>query len=264
MAVLLITYLLVDLLMVGLNGSAFIATVIAFLGQWGVMWLAKIVALKRSWPRRHPMFATLVTFFVILIVGAIASSALAAPHTGATPLWRFALTLVVASVFVLLSDYRADVDRERVAQLALRDARDAGAAALTQQREDIVGRLVRMFDDALVQAPAAGSQGAIRVRELAREHIRPLSHDLMTSMPPSVEPRRSTPSPPTWRQILDDLGQTQLFHLGDTGFNAPQHDTEAAPLHHGAGTEAPKTVAGKGKIALMGAEELLPLFLRHG
>lgn len=210
MTALLVTYLALDLLTVGVSGAALAATVAAFALQWGLLWMADRAVLARPWPRRHPMLATVCTLVLVIVVGAITSSALAAPHDLATPLGRFALTLVVAALYVVLIDYRTDVARERSTQEALHAARDAGQAALLAQRSRVVDTLLSAIDSAVAQVPVSAADASTRVRRLAREQIRPLSHELMSSMPPTVLLRSVPARAAAWRQVLDSVLSVSL------------------------------------------------------
>jgi hypothetical protein len=198
----LIAYLVLTLIQFGAGLAVLAATVCAWALQWSVMWVANKAFLARAWPRRHPLLAMMILFFVIVIAALLTAGIFDALIDGYTVLWRFALTLVIAALWLLLADYRDDSEAEATVQQALTESRDHGSRLLQREREQVVTTLIENLQEALGDPAQSAAGASTQLRQFARERVRPLSHELMESLPPTLEVRTAKAQQVTWRQVL--------------------------------------------------------------
>lgn len=210
MLAILLAFGVLSLVQFGLSLAALATAVFAWALQWGVMWLATKAFLARAWPRRHPLLATTILFFVIIIAAIHTAALFGAPVDGYTVLWRFALTLVAAALWLLLADFHRDSQAEAALQVSLTEARDAGARLVQEERERVVTALVDSLHEALSTSVSSPAGASTQLRQFARERVRPLSHELMDSLPPVLELRAVQEQPVTWWQVLARVTSVSL------------------------------------------------------
>ena len=185
---------------------------VAWLTQWGLLWLAYRAFLARPWWRAHPVVSALVILVIVVLAAIVSIVALPAwsDTTGWTILWRWSITLVVTALLVSLGDYRDDLVRERRLQEQLRESREQAAGLVEAERRSIVERLLDMLQQAF-DATSMDAAGSERLQHFAREQVRPLSHELAEAMPPLS---RSAPVPDarsSWREVLSDVTSRPLI-----------------------------------------------------
>ena len=207
----LVAYFLLALFTSPLTVATVVASLVAGAAQWGFMVLAHRTVLKRSWPRRHPLVAVIFLFLVIVAVGLIFSVALGAPLDGWVVAWRLAITLVATALASALTDLRADTEREHAVQQALVEARDQGMILLHDQRQQIVGQLLELLDQALRTTATTAHEASARVRYFARDQLRPLSHELMASIAPTLPMRDLSVAQSSWRPVLTGVFSASLI-----------------------------------------------------
>lgn len=173
---------------------------VAAASLWLLLALAHRMLLRVAFVGRHPSIGVFVTF-----AATAASMVLAGVVTGGEPsvaLWFTctAVVLLFTAVWALLDDYRRGIVDERMLQASLAATRAEGARRVQEQRDEVVGQVSEMLDEMLQDVDdTMGASG--RLRELARERIRPLSHE-MTKALPAYEPLRpATQLDAPWRTV---------------------------------------------------------------
>ena len=177
--------------------------------QWSALSVAHRSVLATAAMRRHPGLGALLIVLVVFMTGNVTLIVLntlfgGAATIGETPaMWlaRAGLLLLVTATWVVLDDYRRSTTDAKALQAALLQTRADGVARVRAQRTEVIERVTDMLGAGLAQASDA-LRAPDRLRQLAREQIRPLSHDL-ASVLPEFEPRRPVPPPqPSWRVVV--------------------------------------------------------------
>lgn len=177
--------------------------------QWGGQAVFNLAFLRRAWWRRHPRTNALILLLLIIVVAII--TAPLGYTDGWTVLWRWGITLVVTGVAISSMDYRTELDREIALTSQLQRARDDGLAAVRAQRDQVVTSMLDMLQEALPGGQSSADSARAAVTVFARERVRPLSHELMTSLPP-LEPSRQRIGPGVgWRDVIGRVTLTPLI-----------------------------------------------------
>ncbi len=196
---------------VGAGVGFLVVTATAWIVQWAWVWLAYRIVMGRPWWSGHPAVKALVILLITVVSAVISVIVLPAWSVtdGWTVLWRWVITLLVTALMVVLADYRHDVERERLLQEELRDAREQASTIVEAEREGIVSRLLEMLQQAF-DATAPSHAGSERLERFAREQVRPLSHELAQAMPPMTRGGRGAPERSTWREVIADATSRPL------------------------------------------------------
>lgn len=173
--------------------------------QWGLTWVAYRAFFRRSWWQLHRA-TTATGLLIITAVVAIVTAVVFAPNSGTTGwtiVWRWAVLLMAGAVIVLSQDYRRDLQFERELQVDLNQTRERGLAQVTAQRDEVVSRMLGMWQEAVAEASTQGQDPGQVVKTFAREQVRPLSHELMRSLPPIDSPRQRPSGLAERRELLE-------------------------------------------------------------
>lgn len=196
--------------------------VTALLVTFATLGLAKLVYLRRQLARRHTSIMVL-TMLVCVVAGTIAgralTSALVGPdYPGPTPigldrmLFGTALLVIIAWGVGALREYRTAVSELEAVQQQLTMATAVSQEALRAERENVIAPIVATLRDLLGSLPGLSSSDAAgRIREVADNIVRPVSHELIRSTA-SVELPTSAPLPrSSWRRTLAQVAVTPLL-----------------------------------------------------
>ena len=198
--------------------SAWAGVVYVLLTQlvlFGLLYLAKVIYLRRAFALRHPIVMVATVAFASFVSVSIGQAGLAVVQIlNEEPLIigldafisRILVVLVVGSIVVGLTNYRSAVGQLEIAQEQLLHTRAAGTEALAQQRADIFTQVESMVADTLqsVRADEPGQAGQA-LSAMAEDIVRPLSHDLATK-PPSFNPAAvSEHTEHPWRSIWNEV-----------------------------------------------------------
>jgi len=152
----------------------------------------------------------LVIIATIAVVTAVLFGVNSATN-GWTILWRWAVTLLVTSVAVLSTDYRRDIQVERQLADRLQATRLAGIEQVVAQREEVVSRMLSMLQETVESISSTSRQAASAITAFAREQVRPLSHELIRSLPVVDEPRTDGAAGRGWRDGLGRITAAPLI-----------------------------------------------------
>jgi len=146
---------------------------------------------------------------IAIITGIVGGSASATD--GWTVVWRWTITVLVTSMAVLGIDYRRDVNDLRQVQDDLSEARTFGIEQVMTQRGEVVTRMLDMLQEAVAAASRASSSASQVVQGFAREQVRPLSHELMRSLPLVDAPRVRSGDSTGWRDVVGRITSVPLI-----------------------------------------------------
>lgn len=193
--------------------TALVIAPIAWALQWGAMWVAHRWFLSRPWWRRHGFWSSMILLLVIIVIAIITGVAggTGSATDGWTVLWRWAITVLVTSLAVLSIDYRHDVQAQRQVNDDLSEARTFGIEQVMAQRADVVTRMLDMLQEAVGAASRGSSSASQVVQGFAREQVRPLSHELMRSLPVVDAPRVRSGATTGWRDVLGRITSAPLI-----------------------------------------------------
>ncbi len=169
-----------------LFGDALGFAVIAI--TWPLLALAHRSVLRLPFARRHPSIGILVTFGSVAVASWVTTTAVAGEQSVLRLLPRTGAVLLLTAAWASIDDYRRGLAEERALQAALARARSAGAQRVQAQRDDVISQVSGMLEATLADVDDTMAASG-RLRELARERIRPLSHELARALPP-YEPER--------------------------------------------------------------------------
>lgn len=182
----------------------FVSGAIAAALLWLLLAAAHRTVLRTVFAQRHPMMGVLVTFTLTALASWRADLV-----TGRTPFvggWftRTAFVMLVTAVWSSLDDYRRGLAEERALRAALAATRSDGAHRVQKQRDDVVRRVAEMLDETLddIDDTLAASG---HLRSLARERIRPLSHELAKALPAYEPVRAAAPVATPWRAVAMNI-----------------------------------------------------------
>jgi signal transduction histidine kinase len=178
----------------------------ALILQWLVLWVSMYAFLQRSWWLRHVVVRALFFVIVIVMSGFAVTRGIAvmqpsgwgdaiAQETAGMWFQRAGIFLVIAAAWSAVQTYRRTLAHQRMLQSSLEIARDTAMAEVEMQRADVVQQATDMFHASLDNI-SAGEPASQSLRSLARDQIRPLSHELATSLPP-FRPEYPNASPTT-------------------------------------------------------------------
>lgn len=158
--------------------------------------LAVVASLVSVLERPCRRSTTFLVLLLVSLVGLQAGASVAEAVTGsalgvdlflARALLVTGMTMAARSMLVSLAEHRA-VTRASIEATARAEAlADAGRAALTRLREDVAAEVRAILDDALEALAGGDPASGLRLRSLAAEVIRPLSHRLATAPTPGFE-----------------------------------------------------------------------------
>lgn len=167
---------------------------------WLFLAIAHRTLLRAELAQRHPMFGVLTTFTVTALASWLADAAMGGEPSVGRWFSRTALVLLVTALWSSLDDYRTELADERALQAALAATRADGARRVQQQRDEVVGQISEM-SNTMLQDVDDSMAATGRLRELARDHIRPLSHELAEALPPYEPLRHSEQRDRLWRTV---------------------------------------------------------------
>ena len=163
--------------------------------QWLLLWAAHTVLLHRSWITRHVYLRTLLVTALVLIAG------ITSPAEGPQRVVAF---LIITALWTQLDDYRNGLAGQRAVQVQLQRERSLGIERVQEQRLDVVRRIEEMLQTGLF-ALQDGRDTSSALKELARQQIRPLSHELAQALPAYRPERPAVAKPSPWRQVLERI-----------------------------------------------------------
>jgi signal transduction histidine kinase len=221
-----VTFALVSVdLLIGLAESSPLAAIAAAVVTqaviFGLLGLARLIYLRRSFARRHPiiMLVTIIFASVVgVLFGEIAGLLVAPPSSewgvialdGAT--FRIVIIVIVGIFAVSLRDYRTSIQELEVAREQLLQTRQRGEQAFQEERDGIIARVTAMLDEALAAVSAEHPIESERVlRATAEDVVRPLSHELAMTGPQFSAPVSPDASVISWRSILDEVTSTPII-----------------------------------------------------
>lgn len=197
----------------GSSVAVSLGALLAYAFQWLLLAGARRTFLRQPWSGRHPRTTVLAIVVVILIAGLLVSavaglsrsSLLSGLDAAAGPvewLGRSAIFLVVTSIWAAFADYRTGLAAARALTEQLEREREFGVARVEGQRREVIGTISEWFEDA-VGTDTTG--GRVDLTALARERLRPLSHELAMASPPYAVERPAVPRPAPWREVADEI-----------------------------------------------------------
>jgi len=194
--------------------EALLADVVAVLVVLAVLLVVELSGRPRT--RRGLLVALVIAALVGLQLGASAVSA-ATGMTVATDLYLARALLLAVTTLAALLVLAALAEHRQVTQELRRATSEAeslaasGRAALSELRESVAGRVREVLRDALAVLDAGGPAGSgARLRSLADEVLRPLSHRLAGMPTPSPAPR-AVAAAPRWRDTFETLLRTPVI-----------------------------------------------------
>lgn len=192
--------------------TALVIAPIAWALQWGAMWVAHRWFLNRPWWRRHGFWSSMILLFIIIMIAIITGiiGGSASVTDGWTVVWRWAITVLVISLAVLSIDYRHDVHAQRQVNDDLHEARIFGIEQVMAQRAEVVTRMFDMLQEAVAAASRTSSSASEIVQGYAREQVRPMSHELMRSLPVMDAPRVRSGAA-GWREVVGRITAAPLI-----------------------------------------------------
>jgi len=190
-----------------------------------LLWVALIAAhksvLRIPFITRHPGIAIVIIGIAIWVIDLVVFRSITALSGESADLWRAdqsiavwlvqtTVLLFVTAIWAGLHDYRVSLAKEHTLQEQLSIARQEAIAGVQQQREDVMAQVTMMLDDALVTVgePANVTN---QLRDLARERIRPLSHELANALPPYEAKRPEVSREATWHMVAMNVSASPLI-----------------------------------------------------
>lgn len=185
---------------------------------FGFLFAMRFTILRIPFSRRHPII-TVVTFAIgsglALTTGTAVGDALSETPTYTvvvvdTVMFQTVVLSLTASFVVALNDYRRSVAALRQVQEQLLMTRQAGEQQLVQERAQVLREVDDAIDATLStlaetqQAPAVDD-----LRRVARDVVRPLSHEL-ASTPATFSPPVTGTSTPRWQQVANRIVATPV------------------------------------------------------
>lgn len=190
-----------------------LGAVAAYAVQWLLLALARVTIIRPTASRPHAFLTALVIIAAITAAGVIVTGvanafssptirALSAAEGPAAWLGRSVIFLIVTSIWSAFAEYRAGFAKTRALTEQLTRERQAGIDRVQQHRDEVVGTISRYFADAITST-STGNQEDITI--LARERLRPLSHELALTAPPYEVQRPEPAKPAPWRAVIDEV-----------------------------------------------------------
>jgi hypothetical protein len=188
----------------GFTVFAFVAASVAWLGQWAAT--AALIAFLSTRIGRFLRHSWLVALVLIVVISAMAILTVMvfgvdARTDGWTVVWRVLATLWISSFSVRYERLRQVLQQEQAAQESLRAVRSQNLDAVRTQRLEVLDRVAGLMNTALKKSAVDSQQAAEDISQLARDVVRPLSHEVMNEDPlarrlDTRERRRSS-----WREV---------------------------------------------------------------
>jgi len=217
-----VIFLLDDLVDVRIARSIDAATIAGLTAAqiltFAILALARLLYLRTAFARRHPlvmvlsiMGATLVgvTFGVIVEVLVDPASQIGDLAID-TIIFRVVVIALVGIAVVSWRNYRTSMDQLRVVQEQLQQARREGEQRYIDERRGIVERVTAMLETTLQSLQSEGPEESRRaLRVTAQDVVRPLSHELATTMPDFAAPEVEASAPR--RHIVVQVTSTPLI-----------------------------------------------------
>lgn len=191
----------------------------AALVQWPLLRGAQWLALRRAWFRHHSVLSMVIIVAIVIVSGALVMTAtgergndvvaaMNSSESGFMWLGRAAILLLVTAGWSALDDFRAGLTHLQETQQRLAAAKQEGVRRVVDQRREVVDRILEMLKDVLMDDPAAQRPELL---SLARDRIRPLSHELASELP-VFEPQRPVGITRTsWRTLVDEVTRRPLI-----------------------------------------------------
>lgn len=196
-------------------GAGVVYVLLTQLVLFGLLYLAKLIYLRRAFALRHPIvmvITVVIASFISVSMGQV--GVLVIQATSEEPLVigldaflsRILVVLVVGSIVAGLTNYRSAVAQLQSTQEQLLRTRAAGTEALMQQRADIFTHVESLVADTL-QSVHAGEPGQAgkELTAMAEDIVRPLSHDLATTPPAFTPVRVSERAEHPWRSVWHEV-----------------------------------------------------------
>lgn len=178
----------------------FVSGAIAAALLWLLLAVAHRTVLRAAVAQCHPLIGVIVTFVLTALASWGADTVTGEELSVGGWFARAAFVMLMTAVWSSLGDYRRGLAEERALQAALVATRAAGAHRVQEQRDDVVRRVAEMLDETLddIDNTLAASG---HLRSLARERIRPLSHELAKALPAYEPIRAAAPVDAPWRTV---------------------------------------------------------------
>lgn len=187
-----------------------------------LLWLAKLTYLRRSFACRH-VAVMVVTMFLCVLAGTVIASALITSLSGpsdaeASPigldrmLFGTILLVSLSRGIGLLRAYRTAFTDLQAVQQQLTVAAAASENALRAERDHVIAPIVavlRRLRDSLPHLSA--EDAAVRMREVAANIVRPVSHTLIATTTPVALPKPASVPRPSWRITLSQVAASPLL-----------------------------------------------------
>lgn len=165
----------------------------------GTQWLLLCIAHHRLRSRSAPTGHMLVVITVNVVIVAVASVIVERSLTSVPA--RAVLLILITIAWTGIADYRREVALARRLQAEVTAARVEGISRVRQQRQEVFDEVSEMVESTFVDQDDA-LQASGRLRYLAHERIRPLSHELAASIPAYRTGAVGAESGPHWTMIL--------------------------------------------------------------
>lgn len=202
-----------SLLGVALGGAA------AALIQWPLLRGAQRLALGRTWFRHHTVISMVIVVIVVMVSGALVMAAtaargndvLAAMNSSESVLmWlgRAAILLFVTAGWSALDDFRTGLTHLQEIQEQLIGAKKEGVRRVVDQRREVIDQILAMLKHVLIDESEAQRPELLT---LARDGIRPLSHELASELPVFEPERPGALTRTPWRRLVDEVTSRPLI-----------------------------------------------------
>lgn len=190
-----------------------LGAVLAYALQWLLLTLARRTVIRPVWSSRHPVVTAMVIVAAIIasdmLVIAVTSTSqpglVAGLDDAAGPVvWvgRTMIFLIVTSIWSSFSLYRAGLASTRALTEQLRCERQAGIDRVQQHRDEVVAAVTRIFEETVTD-DGMGSPDDLTA--MARERLRPLSHELALTAPSYDVTRPPLPTRAPWRAVVEEI-----------------------------------------------------------
>jgi signal transduction histidine kinase len=205
--------------LLGGDGTFGPASVVADLTAVLLVVLALLASGTHRWlrPRRLAVGSMLVAALIALQVGEqVASIALGVPFVSDLYLARAMLLtgslLSGLRVVTALGEHRATTERLQAATVTAQSLAAAGRDELLRLRAEVSDQVRDILGEAVDSLAEHDHQGSgERLRRLARDVLRPLSHRLATAPVTSAPPSMASPQQERWRDTMAAVWRTPVL-----------------------------------------------------